>query len=88
VSEPSATRRELESTLRNILPKEVQDPSSLNSSRPTLASVGAGGLLGGYLWGRLRGRSVRKAKDTERKDKSAKRKAKKKAKEAKKGQKV
>ena len=68
MSEPSATRRELETTLRSILPKEVQDPSSLNSSKPTLASVGVGGLLGGYLWGRLRGRSVRKAKKKAKKE--------------------
>ncbi|MGC2486968.1 MAG: hypothetical protein WA359_12070 [Acidimicrobiales bacterium] len=66
MSEPSATRRELETMLRSFLPKDVQDPSSLNSSKPTLAKVGVGGLLGGYVWGRLRGRSVRKAKKKEK----------------------
>ncbi len=69
MSEPSATRRELENSLRSFLPKEVQDPSSLNSSKPTLATVGVGGLFGGYVWGRLRGRSVRKAKKKSKKEK-------------------
>jgi hypothetical protein len=77
VSEPNATRRELENTLRSFLPKEVQDPSSLNTSKPTLASVGVGGLVGGYLWGRLRGRSVRKAKKQEKQAKLEKKTAKK-----------
>ena len=77
MSEPSATRRELENSLRSFLPKEVQDPSSLNTSKPTLASVGVGGLVGGYLWGRLRGRSVRKAKKLQKQEKQDKKKSKK-----------
>ncbi len=77
MKEPSATRRELENSLRSFLPKEVQDPSSLNTSKPTLASVGVGGLLGGYVWGRLRGRSVRKAKKLQKQEKQEKKKSKK-----------
>ncbi|HEY1824991.1 MAG TPA: hypothetical protein VGG21_03420 [Acidimicrobiales bacterium] len=70
MSEPSATRRQLEASLRSFLPKEVQDPGSLSESKPTLASVGVGGLLTGYLWGRLRGRRVRKAKSKSKEPKS------------------
>ena len=62
MSEPSATRRQLEASLRSILPKEVQAGSSLATSKPTVAAAGVGGVLTGYLWGRIRGRSVRKAK--------------------------
>jgi hypothetical protein len=62
VSETSATRRELEASLRSFLPKEVQIGGSLTDSKPTVAAVGVGGVLTGYVWGRLRGRRLRKAK--------------------------
>jgi hypothetical protein len=62
VSEPSATRRELEASLRSFLPKEVQIGGSLTDSKPTVAAVGVGGVLTGYVWGRLRGRRLRKSK--------------------------
>jgi hypothetical protein len=62
VSEPSSTRRELEASLRSFLPKEVQIGGSLTDSKPTVAAIGVGGVLTGYLWGRIRGRRVRKAK--------------------------
>jgi hypothetical protein len=68
VSEPSATRRELEASLRSFLPKEVQIGSSLTGSKPTVAAVGVGGIVTGYLWGRVRGRRLRKAKKVEKKD--------------------
>ncbi len=63
MSGPSDTRRQLEASLRSFLPREIQSPSALSESKPTLASVGVGGLVTGYLWGRLRGRTVRKAKE-------------------------
>jgi hypothetical protein len=62
VSERSATRRELEASLRSFLPKEVQMGGSLSDSKPTVAAVGVGGVLTGYVWGRLRGRRLRKSK--------------------------
>lgn len=62
MSDTSATRRELEASLRSFLPKEVQIGGSLTDSKPTVAAVGVGGVLTGYLWGRLRGRRLRKAK--------------------------
>jgi hypothetical protein len=62
VSEPSTTRRELEASLRSFLPKEVQIGGSLTDSKPTVAAVGVGGVLTGYLWGRVRGRRLRKSK--------------------------
>ena len=63
VSEPSATRRELEASLRSFLPKEVQIGGSLIDSKPTVAAVGVGEFSTGYVWGRLRGRRLRKAKN-------------------------
>lgn len=69
VSELSSTRRELEAKLRSFLPKEVQLGSSLTDSKPTVAAVGVGGVLTGYVWGRLRGRRLRKAKKAAKKEK-------------------
>ena len=68
MSEPSPTRRELEASLRSFLPKEIQMGNSLTSSKPTVAAVGVGGVMTGYLWGRLRGRRLRKAKTAPKKD--------------------
>jgi len=62
MSEVSATRRELEASLRSFLPKEIQIGGSLTDSKPTVAAVGVGGVLTGYVWGRLRGRRARKVK--------------------------
>ena len=59
MSHDSATRRELEASLRAVLP--VVGPLKDASDQPaTLAGVGVGGLLTGYLWGRLRGRRIAK----------------------------
>ncbi|MGC1239011.1 MAG: hypothetical protein WA860_09515 [Acidimicrobiales bacterium] len=69
MSEPSSTRRELEAKLRSFLPKEVQLGSSLIDSKPTVAAVGVGGVMTGYVWGRLRGRRLRKAKKASKKEK-------------------
>lgn len=63
MSEQSATRRELEAKVRSILPDSGSLPSFDGSQRPTLAAIGVGGVLSGYLWGRIRGRRVRKARE-------------------------
>ncbi len=70
MSDRSATRRELEASLRSFLPKEVQIGGFLTDSKPTVAAVGVGGVVTGYLWGRLRGRRLRKAEaaSTSKKD--------------------
>jgi hypothetical protein len=60
VREQSATRRELEATLRSILPDEVQVGHSLTSSRPAVAALGVGSVMTGYVWGWIRGRRSRK----------------------------
>jgi len=60
VSEHTRTRRELEASLRSFLPDQVQMGSSMTSSKPTVAVVGLGGVMTGYLWGRLRARRARK----------------------------
>jgi hypothetical protein len=61
VSEPSSTRRELEASLRSFLPKELQEGGPA-ATKPTVAAVGVGGVVTGYLWGRVRGRRLHKAK--------------------------
>lgn len=62
MSEPSATRQELEASLRSLLPEQAQIGKSLTSSKPGVAAVGLGGVLTGYVWGRIRGRRRRKQK--------------------------
>ncbi len=59
MSHDSPTRRELEARLREVVP--VFDPlQHVNEGPASLASAGGGGLLTGYLWGRLRGRRLAK----------------------------
>jgi hypothetical protein len=50
----------LEASLRSFLPDQVQLGNSMTSSKPTVAAVGLGGVVTGYIWGRIRGRRVRK----------------------------
>ncbi len=57
---PSATRRELESRLRAMLPDPADIGSSLTSSKPTVATVGLVGVVTGYVWGWIRGRRAKK----------------------------
>lgn len=60
MSEPSNARRELEASLRSILPEHAQMGNSMTSSKPTVAAVGLGGVITGYCWGWVRGRRARK----------------------------
>lgn len=60
MSQQSSTRRQLEASLRSFLPDQVQLGNSMTSSKPTVAAVGLGGVVTGYIWGRIRGRRVRK----------------------------
>jgi hypothetical protein len=43
-----------------MLPDQVQMGSSMTSSKPTVAAVGFGGVVTGYVWGWFRGRRSRK----------------------------
>lgn len=60
--ERSATRRELEASLRSMLPKQGAIGNSIASSRPAVAALGLGGVMSGYVWGWVRGRRGRKKK--------------------------
>ncbi|MGA7834974.1 MAG: hypothetical protein WCA31_07155 [Acidimicrobiales bacterium] len=62
MSEQSSTRRELEASLRSLLPEKTNIGKSITSSKPGVAAVGVGGVMTGYLWGRIRGRRLHKKK--------------------------
>jgi hypothetical protein len=60
VREQSATRRQLEASIRALLPSQ-EDLEELTPSKNSAASIaGVGGIMTGYVWGRYRGRQVRK----------------------------
>ena len=60
VTDRSPARRELEESLRALLPSP-QDIKGLTAHQtPTAAVAGVGGLLAGYAWGWIRGRRSRK----------------------------
>jgi len=63
VTSRSETRRELEASLRSFLPEQLQVGNSITSSKPAVAAVGVGGVMTGYVWGRIRGRRARKSKE-------------------------
>lgn len=52
MTEPSATRRELEEKIRRILPRREGDDAAQS---PSAAGAGVGGLLVGFAWGWVRG---------------------------------
>lgn len=56
MSDQSNTRQELEAHLRSLLPEPKNIASSITSSKPGVAAIGVGGVLTGYVWGRIRGR--------------------------------
>lgn len=61
MTEPSATRRELEQKIRALLPRR---DAEAEEKSPVAAGAGVGGLLVGYAWGWMRGwrRARRKAR--------------------------
>jgi hypothetical protein len=59
MNERSATRRQLEASIRSLLPGELNLSSAVKSEPPTVAAVGLGGLMTGYVWGWFRGRRSR-----------------------------
>ena len=62
MSEPSATRRQLEASIRALLPDDLSLSHRDRNQPSDVAAAGVGGLLTGYLWGRWRGRRVRSKK--------------------------
>jgi len=60
VRELSSTRRELEASIRALLPSKAEIDEMTPSQNATASIAGVGGVMTGYLWGRYRGRQVRK----------------------------
>ena len=58
----SATRQQLEDSVRALLPKSSDIPERIRTAKSSTASVGLGGLVTGYAWGWLRGRRSRRRK--------------------------
>jgi len=59
MTNPSATRKEIEQRLREYVPTSM--PSLDHADSPaTLAAAGAGGVLVGFLWGFVKGRKRRR----------------------------
>jgi hypothetical protein len=58
----SPTRRQLESSIRALLPSEGELNELAPSKNTTVSAVGVGGIVTGYVWGRFRGRQIRKRK--------------------------
>jgi hypothetical protein len=56
----SETRRRLESSIRALLPSESEINELTPSKNTTVSAVGVGGIMTGYVWGRYRGRQIRK----------------------------
>ena len=68
-TEPSTTRKELEASIRALLP--AKDDLSLDrlNQPSTVAAVGVASVLTGYAWGRFRGWRIRKHKHKNKKKK-------------------
>ena len=60
--ERSQTRRDLEKSIRSLLPDQSDIDSLTPSKRSAVSVAGLGGAFSGYLWGRFRGYQVRKKK--------------------------
>jgi hypothetical protein len=64
VREQSDTRQQLEASIRALLPSQA-DIDELTPSKNSAASIaGVGGIMTGYVWGRYRGRQVRKRRES------------------------
>ena len=62
--EQSATRRELEASIRALLPSKEEIDDLTPSKNSTASLAGVGGIMTGYVWGRYRGHQVRKRRDS------------------------
>ena len=60
--ERSQTRRDLESSIRSLLPDQSELDGLTPSKRSAVSVASLSGAFTGYLWGRFRGRQVRKRK--------------------------
>jgi hypothetical protein len=60
VREQSATRQQLEASIRALLPSEEEIAEMTPSKNSAASMAGVGGIMTGYAWGRYRGRQVRK----------------------------
>lgn len=58
----SETRRELERSIRALIPSELTATKSMKNQSASGAAAGVGGLFTGYAWGWLRGRKSRRAR--------------------------
>jgi hypothetical protein len=59
VSDKSATRQQLEDSVRALLPRTDAIPERIRAAKASTAGAGVGGLVTGYVWGWLRGRRSR-----------------------------
>jgi hypothetical protein len=62
VREQSATRQQLEASIRALLPSKEEIDEMAPSKNSAASMAGVGGIMTGYVWGRYRGRQVRKKK--------------------------
>jgi hypothetical protein len=62
--EQSATRRQLEASIRALLPSKEEIDEMSPSPNTTASIAGFGGIMTGYVWGRYRGRQVRKRRES------------------------
>jgi hypothetical protein len=62
VREQSETRKELEQSVRSLLPEDISLGEKADGETPNIAAIGLGGLFTGYLWGWMRGRKSSKAR--------------------------
>ncbi|MEO9181035.1 MAG: hypothetical protein ABI298_05230 [Acidimicrobiales bacterium] len=60
IREQSSTRRQLERSIRALLPSDEQISEMVPGKNSAVSTAGIGGVLTGYIWGRFRGRQVRK----------------------------
>jgi hypothetical protein len=64
VREQSATRQQLEASIRALLPSKEEIEEMTPSQNSTASIAGVGGIMTGYVWGRYRGRQVRKRRES------------------------
>jgi hypothetical protein len=64
VREQSATRQQLEASIRALLPSKEEIDEMTPSKNSAASMAGVGGIMTGYVWGRYRGHQVRKRKSS------------------------